>query len=437
MAYNVKIYPSSVALAGVIMLLIAILFFQLQASTSTQEGIRKKINATENIYTEMQQLPSASIVDIKAGSDYSFLDQDLAQKSIVLLGEQQHGDGATFTVKSDIIRHLHQKGFNVLFFESSFFETAKLWQNIQAQPNLSTDFSKAIYQFWGRSAETQLLRTYISQQARSTNPLEMAGIDYQMPYAFSQTPVVKELQAYLKNVPGYQSSRYDHFWQSLLNKKGPVMIFNTPGQKVINKDSCMLELNSLHRFVSGVQNKTRTDQIFERYLYNIYHFYFAKITYGQSPRKQGIYRDSIMFENVKWQMDNLYKGKKVVIWTANFHATYTPEQAKPDNLGAFLKQHYQDQVYSILFTSYQGNTMNISTYHTDQINTALPYTFEAILRQKGKQFTYVRFPENGPIRNTEFNMRFLGHNNIKDKGMKMMDSFIFIRDMKPATFITR
>jgi erythromycin esterase-like protein len=136
-------------------------------------------------------------------------------------------------------------------------------------------------------------------------------------------------------------------------------------------------------------------------------------------------------------MDNLYKGKKVVIWTANFHATYAPDQAKPDNLGAFLKQHYQDRVYSILFTSYQGNTMNISSYHTDQINTALPYTFEAILSQKGKQYTYVRFPQQGPIRNTEFTMRFLGHNNIKDQWMKMMDSFIFIKEMKPATLITR
>ena len=45
--------------------------------------------------------------------DFSFLDELLEDKRIVLLGEQLHDDGTTFEVKSMIIKYLHDKlGFN-------------------------------------------------------------------------------------------------------------------------------------------------------------------------------------------------------------------------------------------------------------------------------------------------------------------------------------
>jgi erythromycin esterase-like protein len=52
-------------------------------------------------------------------SDYSFLDNVLKNKRIVLLGEQTHGDGATFDEKVKIVKHLNNTlGFNTIVFES-------------------------------------------------------------------------------------------------------------------------------------------------------------------------------------------------------------------------------------------------------------------------------------------------------------------------------
>ena len=48
------------------------------------------------------------------GKDFRFLDKPLEDVEIVLLGEISHGDGKTFTVKTELIKYLHKNlGFKV------------------------------------------------------------------------------------------------------------------------------------------------------------------------------------------------------------------------------------------------------------------------------------------------------------------------------------
>jgi erythromycin esterase len=56
----------------------------------------------------------------------------IGDSRIVMLGEISHGDGTTFLAKSRLIKLLHQQmNFDVLVFESGFYDMSKVWESIQ------------------------------------------------------------------------------------------------------------------------------------------------------------------------------------------------------------------------------------------------------------------------------------------------------------------
>src|SRR5690606_15558489 len=57
--------------------------------------------------------------------DLQALQTSVGNSSVILLGEQDHGDAPTFLAKTRIIKFLHQQmGFDVLVFESDFYGLA-------------------------------------------------------------------------------------------------------------------------------------------------------------------------------------------------------------------------------------------------------------------------------------------------------------------------
>ena len=68
----------------------------------------------------------------KPDRDLIFLKEVLKDKRIVLLGEQSHGDGATFEAKVRLIKFLHQElGFTILSFESGLYDNFKAFDRVR------------------------------------------------------------------------------------------------------------------------------------------------------------------------------------------------------------------------------------------------------------------------------------------------------------------
>lgn len=128
-------------------------------------------------------------------SDLEPLRAALADTRVVVLGEATHGEGATFLAKGRLVRFLHQEmGFDVLAFESGFYDCHEAWRRIEAGADADSTLRDAVFPVWTRSEQVQPLIRYFADAARSERPLTLAGFDPQFTGAISQRHLAADLQ---------------------------------------------------------------------------------------------------------------------------------------------------------------------------------------------------------------------------------------------------
>ena len=118
----------------------------------------------------------------------------LANRRVVILGEATHGDGTTFLAKARLVRFLHQElGFDVLAFESGFYDCWKAWRRIEAGGDPETAFRESVFPIWTLSVQAQGLIEHFAAEARSERPLVLAGIDPQFTGELSEAFLLEDL----------------------------------------------------------------------------------------------------------------------------------------------------------------------------------------------------------------------------------------------------
>ncbi|MFC6665892.1 erythromycin esterase family protein [Deinococcus radiopugnans] len=111
-------------------------------------------------------------------SDLTPLRSALSGVRVILLGEQSHGDGTTFQAKARLIRYLHEElGFNVLAFESSYVDLNRDQELIKTGSRLSDVLRNSLQAVWSESQQMTPLLNYLDEQAKTKQPLRVAGID--------------------------------------------------------------------------------------------------------------------------------------------------------------------------------------------------------------------------------------------------------------------
>lgn len=372
--------------------------------------------------------------------DLQFLKEKLKDVDIVMLGEQQHGDGSTFLAKSRLIKYLHQElNFDVLLFESGIYDCSLLWNRILGNPTAKLkNFREALFYFWGESNETKSLRTYIMQHAQSTSSLILGGFDQQFSGDMSDSLRLNLMESYLAKKTIHFKKSYPSFLKILKNYH-----YNTYSSNRLTEAEKQAVFNEIERLKTVLTRDIRTneDQIFARYILGIQADLRSKWSYPGNSYKQGIIRDSLMAANVIWLKDHLYKNKRIIIWAANYHITYNSKRLntptdRADKMGDYLRRKYNARCYGINFTSYSGTTYNVTTGEPNLINQSISNSIESMLHTMKQPFAFIDFrtTPKGSFLNEKVTMKFLGHNNHTERWSQMMDALFFHRSNEADHF---
>jgi erythromycin esterase len=261
------------------------------------------------VKAQQTQIPNMKVFDEKTQtlSDLSYIGNAIGDSRVVVLGEQDHGDASSMRAKSKLVQYLiEKKGFSVLLWEDDFFS----FDQMQSKPNqYSIDsLKKIISPFWSASAIMQDLWSYLSENAKASKPIKMDGYGIAFRSSYAQRNIRSYIETLLKTHSlSLEQSEDKQWFLSLLDS----LVLNNSNrfEKVAQEkfyawcDRLQKELNAKKRSEISADAQL---------IYTIK----AKAEYTWIRE----YRVKHMAANAYWLLRNKYKNKKVIIWTANYHA---------------------------------------------------------------------------------------------------------------------
>jgi erythromycin esterase len=318
-----------------------------------------------------------SLSDTNDYQDLSFLKDILKDKRIVFLGENSHGVSEFTTLKSRMIRFLHDSlGFYVLAFESNLGDAYYANAKITTTDN-QTSIYNAFSSLW-HVEEIVPLFNYIRHTHNTSNPLILSGVDFiasNGSYTFSRflyNLIFPINSNYAKKVITTDSSlthaavRGWTMFSTLSNKE------KMSGYK--KKDEVLSFYSNLQSYLNQNESKFKEKQDLKLAKYcvqdriDFIHWALRDSAYmankfpcigsmGNTTDLWDRYRDYKMSQHLIFLYSDLYAGKKIIVWAENGHI------AKRECRLAFDTSYAKD-VYSIALLSYSGKGCYVMTKKT-------------------------------------------------------------------------
>lgn len=342
--------------------------------------------AAENAHP-VRSLASGEFADLR------FMNGLLKGKRIVQLGESGHGVAEFSTAKVRLIKYLHQEqGFDVVAVESGLFECHYVNGLAATAPPVVVQVN-CMFGVW-QVKEVEELFAYIRQTRATDRPLQLAGFDTQFSSALirSRPRLLRQLIAPLDRAYADSVGRTDSVF--VLRMTGPfasraaylqanqerLIAFYTELEGYLERNRAALAGGSPAR--DGYALAWRQSA----------HSMPAYIRQYLLPSAQGFaVRDLGMADNLDFIREEMFPGKKVIVWAHNSHISHgtNVHPAQRISMGSHLAERHREELYTIGLYGYRGRQRdNAGTVYP--VRSPMPAgSLESILYRARKRQLFV------------------------------------------------
>ncbi|MEM9919398.1 MAG: erythromycin esterase family protein [Bacteroidota bacterium] len=369
-------------------------------------------------------------VDNEDFQHFEGLKKTLKDVDIVMLGEQSHGEGTTYATKIKLVKYLHEEmGFDILAFESGFFDCAKAWSLIEQGEDVSLSLGKGVFNVWSTTKEFRPLARYIETQAKGTRPLMLRGFDGQVALKMSSEYLATDLRNFLQQMdhPMKDAEGLDHFART-------VEMITSLEFKKYKKENAIRDTAFLQQLLNSLQVHQQD---------SLTSFWIQCLKgakgYLSDIKLKTDHRDRQMADNLSWLVEH-HPGQKIICWGATSHFLYNGHEVrmklipqllaanyykKQPMMGHYVKEKYGQRVYTIGFVAYQG--VYGYTYRR-KIKPPKEDTLEYLLGQTSMDNAFLPLTD---LKISPLRSRPLGNMYMKNDITRVMDGVIFNRKMVP------
>ena len=409
---------------------IAVLIFSICALTSFAQS-----------KTELKWLQQ-NTAELKSGEGYNFsaLKKAIGNRRIVALGESTHGSGTYYHLKSELVKFLHQQmGFEVLAMESGLGDTYLAYANVDTLSGKQLRDFSVFGNF--RAREATGLFDYIKKQHSTQSPLNYVGYDTQASSDFLINQLKKILADYNKKLSDSLSTRMFSYQRAygyasnqdsvnyLKHRNIFVATSNTARRYLEDNKDAIMAKHQINNAAFKVM--VRSLAMFAA----SYNLPYAETWKGYALR------DSLMAENIKWLLAEVYANKKVIIWAHNGHVEKdSTENGYMKAMGHFLKEQHAADYYTIGLFAYSGVAYQFWTKKTIPIEKTNNTFIEHRLIATGKNTPFLNISNARKTPANSWIFNFIHAYEVENGGIinfipaKRFDAIIVCKESKAPTY---